>query len=342
MTNKKKISKENLQEITEHESSTIYYIKAFAILSVIAAHVSMITKNSQLEEYITSTWNIIGQIGVICFFTLGGFLYTRKTNDNKPFWEKKFHKLIIPWLICSTLTYIIEILLSGKHATIIRYIKWICGSGTWYYYITVFLFCLFIFKYLYKSNFLLILAIIINIFSIIAKTANLSTNIEWHFLTDYLNPLNWIGYFSFGIIIRKYRLDKKIYKNSKVFIIFFLIALITTHTMIKYQIFTYFHILSLINSIASFFALYYISYWLSEFKFNKHIKKIGTSTYCIYLLHMQIVQYFTTSLPNNIIKHLFSPILSLILMMILINIGIYICKKLPFGKTIKNAVGLNE
>ena len=331
---------ENIEKITNKVSDTIYCIKAFAILSVIAAHVNTLVDKNLMEKCITSIWMIIGQIGVICFFILGGFLYTRNSNDNKYFWKKKFKKLIIPWIICSTITYFVNLILCNKSINLFEYIKWICGSGTWYYYITVFLICLFIFKYLYKSNRLLILIIIINIISIFFKTIGIQTNIEWSFMTDYLNPLNWIGFFSFGIIMRKYRIDKKICNNQIIFIISILLMLTTTYIMIEKQIFTYFHILSVINSVASFFVIYKISYYLTDYKIINYLKQIGCSTYCIYLLHMHIVQYIAIFLPKSIIMYILLPIFSLLTMMIIIQIGKYICNKIPYGKFIKNIVGL--
>lgn len=332
--------KECLQEITEQESVTIYCVKAFAILSVIAAHVNTIVDTSLLEKYITSIWSVVGRVGVICFFIIGGFFYIRRENDAKIFWKKKLLKLIMPWIICSTLTYIYGVVMSGKKLMIFEYVKWIFGSGTWYYYIVVFLFYLLIFKFIYKSNFLLYTTIIINVLALIFKTIGFTINIEWKFLTDYLNPFYWIGFFSVGVIMRKYRLDRKIISNNSIFILCLLGIIFSTYIIINYQIFTYFHILSAINSLLSFVIIYRVSYWLSKFKLVKRIKTIGLSTYCIYLLHMFIVQSFVRLLPDNIFKYLFGPVLSLGVMMILIKIGIFVCDKIPFGSKIKSAVGL--
>ena len=61
--------------ITEKESRIIYYIKAFAIFSVVCAHISLVPENfSTKSQYMCANINEIGAIGVGLFFCVTGFL----------------------------------------------------------------------------------------------------------------------------------------------------------------------------------------------------------------------------------------------------------------------------
>lgn len=323
------------QKLAQRESMAIFCLKAFAILSVIAAHTIILNDSTTINNLITSFWTVFGKDGVITFFITGGFLYYRKDNDNKSYWKKKFFRIILPWIICSFITYIVSIA-GGNDLSFISYLKWIFGYGTWYYYIVMYMFFLFIFKYIYKHNWLLYLLMAINVVSLVLKITVF--NNYWGEL-DYLNPLFWCGYFSLGVLIRRYRLDILLTKKAP-FIIGFIVFILTTTIRCKTGTDTYFHPLSMINALSFYTSFYGISYFLANKKISKYIKPIGASTYCIYLLHMQIVQTTINLIPDGILKFIFAPFIGLTIMMVIIMVANRICKKLPFGDKLKMCFGL--
>ena len=134
-------------------------------------------------------------MGVVCFFILGGFFYKRTKGDTKVFWKKKFDTLILPWFFCSLLTYIIKYLLSGD-ADFVDYIKWIFGVHTWYYYFSVFMICLVLFKFIILSDVAIYGAICINIISLAISSFDIYF-LNNLFLTPYLKFFNWIGFFCY-------------------------------------------------------------------------------------------------------------------------------------------------
>ena len=323
--------------LTDRESTSINIIKAISILSVIAAHTISFSPVNLFSEIISSFWVLFGEVGVIAFFVVGGFLYSRKPHDGKIFWKKKFFRIVVPWFICSLLTYLLTALLNGFN---VSYFKWILGSGTWYYYITIYTLFIFIFKWLYDKDAILWLLIVAQIVSLTLASFGISTTIPLGFFTDYLNPLNWIGYFSFGILIRKYRFDLMLRKQKFIIIISCVLALFLFWILSSKKIFTYFNLLSFLFCLSSFIIITAISYKLATIKNVKYIGTIGTWSYCIYLLHMQIVQFVVRKIPDGWFKLMFSPFIGLIIMIILIIIGLYVCKRIPFGEKIKTWVGL--
>ena len=328
----------NAKELTDRESITINIMKAFSVLSVIAAHVVPFSDVNFFYKAVSSFWCLFGSVGVIVFFVIGGFLYNRKPNDNKVFWKKKFFRIIVPWLVCSSLTYLVAAFLSHNFS-VVSYLKWIIGSRTWYYYITIYMLFLFIFKWFYDKDIILCILIGIQMLSLILVTFGISTTISFGFITDYLNPLHWIGYFSFGILIRKYRLDLTIRKQKHIVVAYVLTFVLLFILSFK-EIFTYFNIFSSMFCLFSLVILTDISYRIASLKIARHIGKIGIWSYCIYLLHMQIAQASISKIPNGIFKLVFAPFICLCIMCLLISVGLFICNKLQFGDKIKKIVGL--
>ena len=105
-------------------------------------------------------------------------------------------------------------------------------------------------------------------------------------------------------------------------------------------VYNYFHITNFLYSVSAFVVLLTLGRKLSETKLSVPIKWIGSSTYCVYLLHMQIVQSVERKLPQKPLFELLSPIIGLGVMMVLIELGKWISRKLPFGDKLRLLVGL--
>ncbi|MBR3691302.1 MAG: acyltransferase [Clostridia bacterium] len=325
--------------LTERESVAINILKAISIFSVIAAHVIVFTDDNLFSRIISSLWILFGEIGVISFFVIGGFLYARKPLDGKAFWQKKFFRIIIPWLMCSSLTHLFFAFTSHTFS-IVEYLKWVFGSGTWYYYIAIYTLFLFIFKWLWNRTAILIILIGLQVISLLLASFGFSLTPPLPFMTDYLNPLHWVGYFSLGILVRTYRLDIRLRAKKSILFAAYLLSPLTALLLMQLKIFTYFNILTSVFCLSSLIIIADLSYRIAVGSAAKSIAKIGTWSYCIYLLHMQIVQFFINRLPGDWFRLLFSPIVGLALMVLFICIGLFLCKKLPFGEKIKLLVGL--
>ena len=175
-------------------SNTLYVIKAFAILSVITAHMTF-SESYPVAEIVRTS---LGQIGVVIFFVVAGYFYSRTKGDNIQFWQRKIKTLIIPWLIFSTLVFLLSSFVFGDPNNLLfGFIKNYFGIGTVYWYMTVLTIMLFVFKYLNKSAFLYS-CIVISLISIFLSILGI---IDYYLvINQYLNVFNWIGFFAFGIL----------------------------------------------------------------------------------------------------------------------------------------------
>ena len=140
-----------------------------------------------------------------------------------------------------------------------------------------------------------------------------------------MNFLNWIGYFALGILLRRgnwidYLTLKSVFAVS--LIGFLMIAFLRIH----YAFYGYFHIVSVFDGLFSFVVFLFISKFLAERFSHDSILEVGKETYCIYLLHMPIVQFTANSIfPHNLFFEIFNPALCLLEMHILILLSKAVC-----------------
>lgn len=327
-------------QFSERESKAFYILKAFSIFSVIAAHVNVIIKTNIFEDLVTSFWNLFGTVGVFCFFLLGGFFYQREESDNCKYWKKKFFTIIIPWLLCATLTYAVFII-SIKQISLLGYVKWILGAGSLYYYVPIFLIYLLIFKYLYKHNWCLIVCIAVNFISLAIYSHGIDYCDKIPFVTRYLNPLNWIGFFAFGILIRKYRWDRVILQKTWSMCVAAISVIVLFIVMWQFNIDSYFHIVTPFWECACCVLLFKIAYLMANYKIAIPFVDMGKWSYGVYLLHIQIVQFVVAVLPKNVIFITLNPIFCFVIMYLLMLILGTIVLLIPKGEKMLLMIGIN-
>lgn len=324
--------------ITPNESRMIGFLQTIAIVSVITAHVVSPASGNGFREAVTSVLSAFGCVGVAVFFVLGGFLYHREPGDTGRFWRKKFHGLILPWLVCSLITYIIKII-TTQQIGLLDYCKWVLGYGTWYYYSTVYVVFLALFRFLKKHDACLYAAIGVNAISLIAATVS-KQYLATPYLSTYLNVFNWIGFFALGVLIRKYRLDRKLLRSIWPLVLSAVLCAAALILMFALDKWGYFSILGMVFELSFAVVLLYIAKAICRFKWAHHIADIGKYTYCIYLLHMPIVQPICARLPGTWALDLVKPLLGFAIMVCLIYVGKKICKLLPFGDSLCRLVGI--
>lgn len=174
---------------------------------MITAHLNFIDNSNLLSSIITHIWAIIARFGVPCFLITGGYYYHREQKDTISFWRKKFFSVLLPWIIASFVTYTISSVFH-KSESIIGYLKWFIGSNSLYYYMTVYVIMLILFKFVTKTPHLIIM-IFLTFGSLVLEQMKIYNDYGHTFMTRYLNPLNWVGFFAFGILIRRFGLEKK-------------------------------------------------------------------------------------------------------------------------------------
>ncbi len=325
--------------LTDRERRAISLLRVFSILSVIAAHVNVIaSEGDMLRGVVTRFWDAFGQVGVIGFLIIGGFLYHREPGDGSRFWKKKLTTVVLPWAVCSLLTYAVSVILTGQ-VSLLGYVKWIFGYGTWYYYFTIYMIFILLFGWLSKKEILLYICMALTVVAIAFNTfAPLLS--ETLCPAPYLNPLHWVGFFALGILARKYRWDRVLTDHPITFAVSFALAVGTLICLYLFQGFGYFHLLSVPWELFAAVTLWGLSFALAGCRHVGFWAAAGDDTYCVYLLHMQIVQFVTARLPSNLLFDLANPIIATLGMILLVAVCKKLVRLLPFGDFLCRLVGL--
>jgi len=323
------------ERISDRDSGALYFVKAFAILAAVAAHASIIVEAPAASVVITRLWDMISTISVGNFFLVGGILYVRSAGDSAAFWRKKAKYMILPWLFCAAVTCTFRGLM-GYPSNALGYLRWILGIGTWYYYITMYVFLLAFFKPIYNSVPALLACVGVTVVSVTLKARFVEIPVDTWVQSEYLNPMYWVGFFALGILLRKQGLRLKKWTVAAGFLVFAVSAVV----VYRNWIYNYFHIVNFIYSVSAFVVLLTLGRWLAGTRLLGPIKWIGSATYCIYLTHMQIVQSVARKLPATPLFHFLAPIIGVAVMMVLIEVGKWMTRKLPFGDKLRLLVGL--
>ncbi len=199
------------------KKSGIYYLKAFAIISVVCAHISVVPEYfSFSSKYVCNLIYEVGSIGVGLFFAASGYLFYCSSRRNASVIEvmkDKAYKLGVPWLISATFVYIYESIRKG--GSIRNYFLSICGYGSSYWYLSVLFILYIIYYYVSKSKkerMLLIVFPLLTIISIVLRGLSVVPNSVWGV---YLNVFNWLIFFEMGIVFFKYKsfITNRVLKN---------------------------------------------------------------------------------------------------------------------------------
>lgn len=297
-------------------SKQLYVGKVFAILSVICAHMTLTIDKGQTGWLADKIIAVYGTIGVAFFFLCAGYYYHREKGDSVVFWKKKLKGIILPWIICSVLTYILNVILSSQAYSIIGQIKWTMGYMTWYYFVPVLLFSFMWFSSL-NNIYWLYITILISIVSNILTIAKIWWVTDW--CTPYTNPFNWLIFFALGIMWRKKeKYLKKIVSKSSLVVISSVVFVDIYVLWIFYNVeISYWNFFSLFFEILGCIVILYLAWYLRKISC---LQRLGKNTFFIYLIHMQIAGIINTRLPQNPFFYLFKPLIVLAFMWGLVEV----------------------
>lgn len=320
--------------LSSTDSTALYFVKAYAILVVIAAHISFISYETPLRNVVTRLWDMLSTTGVGSFLIVGGILYIRAPGDSLRFWSRKAKSLILPWIFCFLLTSLYRAL-RGHIDAPAEYLRAFLGLNSTMYFISMYVFCLGFFKLVGSGTLVLVGCIALSA-AALAAAPRCPGGMLRELLTSHVNPVNWIGFFALGILLRKRGLRWHKGWNWAAL----LTAVAIGIPVFRNNIFTYFHIFNTIFSVSVFFLLFSLGRKIAATSLEQPVRRIGQSTYCIYLLHIVCLAPIPGWIPDSIWKDVFLPVVGLAVMMLLIELGSWITRRLPFGETLRNLVGL--
>lgn len=311
----------------------IYKIKGLAILSVVIAH-TPIYVNSKVSQIISNLYSTIGAIGVPIFLFISGYLFNVKNLNIRSFLSKKINTVIIPWLFCSSIVYIISSYFGrgNEKINIMGYINFIFGNGSLFYYMSI-LFILYISMfYIVKSKITIYIVIALSSISIYLTASGVFANINL-----YLNPFNFAIYFALGILLKdnlEKIIDLSTSRRNIIALIFIIMLFITaTKNMGGYA-----GVMTIPFSIISFLSI--ISIINSKLIEILNIKSIGEFSFTIYLLHMPIAGIINIMCRNILMLNIIKFLLVIAIMKIGINIIFYLSSKMKIFIYLNKLIGI--
>ena len=237
-------------------SVRLYALKAFAVLTVILAHSAY---TSVQNAFIVRLLGALSSVGVVVFFVLSGYFYKNYDRGFLFFLKKKILWLIVPWAFWGVATYAVNFLRKDFSFTFLNFLNYMIGNGSYLYFMTVLTVLFLICYFLYKFDVFNYVMICVTIASIIVTSLDL---LPW--LYPYLNIFNWVGFFSAGILAKKYDLLRRWLDAKLILHICLLILSLAGWTLLlifgKKAYNYYWFDLSLVNEISLFIVLIEISF----------------------------------------------------------------------------------
>lgn len=189
--------------IDKEKSNLIYTVKALAIFSVVCAHcTSLNEEQSTLSMYLNQFLNYLGTFGVPVLFVISGFFFYKNEKGFLAFWKNKLLTIIVPWVFCETFLWLYVVIRKGG----ISFYNWflfLIGYNHTTYYLTVLIFFFLLFWFI-KDTPIIIAFMILGGVTLVSTGWNLPLSILNNvFGTAYLNPFNWMFYFSAGMLMAK-------------------------------------------------------------------------------------------------------------------------------------------
>ncbi len=332
-------------------NNTFYVLKFFAILAVVMAHsVYTLIPN----DMVVKVFNSFGRCGVIIFFIISGYYFRKEKYENV--WQllkAKLKTIVIPWIIWGLAIYCTRFTSTGLYFNLKEIILWLLGFGTYLYFLTIYILLLCIFQLLPNKSVIQVILILCTLINVYLVAGNVgpysilkSTNVqsELIYLSTYLNIFNWIGFFALGLLMRKKNIFESInlwdfkYKNiiKKIITIFIILLLIVMILVEKGN--TYWTNYSIWIEMSFFVILFQVSKLLKDVKY---IQEIGKITMPIYLIHFLIEGFiFNKVLPESIIMGLIRPLISVLIIYWLLQLGLFISKKIHLQRLYTTVFGL--
>lgn len=203
----------------------------------------------------------------------------------------------MPWLIWGTLAYLIAFVLKATNMSIGNYLSYLCGVGTWLYYVPMYLIINVIFTKWNNCAFLYSSIAITLFFLTLAAFVKNNTLISLPSYYLFLNPFNWFGFYAIGILMQK---NKTIFEIKTVYILIvslFLVLIPAIYLFYSDHDVNYWNPVSMIFECGMFYLIFALS---TKVGFLMFFKEMGKQSYVLYFLHMQFGISVTNKLLNNI------------------------------------------
>lgn len=192
-----------------------------------------------------------------------------------------------------------------------EYFSFLSGHGTWLYYIPVYLIIRILFNSLNLNDIQILmimsLSIVMNIVTYALPNAMLSIN---DVCTPWQNPLNWIGYFAFGMLCRRHEsasTQMSKFKGAQGIVVVTLFFLLVLAILITKNKVNYWNPIAIPLQYTSILLIFNISTLIYR---NKFLQVFGQNSLLLYLIHIQ----FGIAISNRLFGLISLPEIAILLM----------------------------
>ena len=352
-TGKQLIIKETKKD--NKNNRVIYFdiLNVLACICVVFLHMNGIVHGySEARAWKTAlVFETICYWAVPIFVMLSGatLLEYRKRYDTKIFFKKRFMKVLIPWIIWSLITFIIN----NKNIDIIKFVKdfiYCRIEGIyWFFPLILYLYCIIPILSVFTQRkeyrkILKAIFIFIFVFEGILNTICVIFNKNFPTIFNYcLEQNGYIMFLILGYLLSTTELTKK--KRIIIYILGVLSVLIryiytycfsTKEGILNRDLFNYCSIISVLLATAVFVFIKNVNWdkFLSKVHINsKVIANISSCSFGVYLIHMIVKREFTDLLNLDVYSIGYRTIGAVGIYIICLII-VYIIKKIPILKKI--------
>lgn len=272
------------KRIDVSESEAMWYMKAVAVIAIVACHCTHVSENAGLINQLTTKFfDYWISYGVpIFYFIAGFFMHVDNTRESRMyFWKSKLKSIIIPWICTGTAVWLYIVIRKGG-ASLEYWARYLFLRESYLYFLTDLLGFYILFFALYKKkNWMIGIGVLWIIIAVYGEMYQVSWMISNVARVDF--PIVNLGLFYAGIITRKHMLQRY-FCDVKwgCMIIPFIIIRYTQLYIWKTSAGIF---VNMGGCLCIIIALYSTCYRLTETGY-KCLKKLGKNSFAIYLLHM--------------------------------------------------------
>lgn len=269
-------------------SETVTYARAIALVSIVSAHIQFATT---AYEPIVRAYRIIASIGVVLYMIIAGYYYRPAHYGSiVGMAKRKLTTIVLPWFCLGTTGYLYKAILSGN-LSLGEYFNFLLGNGSYLYYLSILSLCFVLFFY-FHGRWFCILCIFVTMGSLYMTQAGLlNAAISKLGITNYLNLLNWIGFFALGVLLQRNEPDR-LYQRITKYRLYSICAFMLVYGFVFWKniptgYFSKFGwMLELLGATAFIAIASYIP------KNCRLIKKIAGYSFTVYLVHFMVIGLF--------------------------------------------------
>ncbi len=268
--------------IDREQSSSIWNMKAFAVVAIIACHCCHVSENaSKINVISTEFLNYWIGYGVPVFYFLSGYLFTCDKRGILHFVRKKLMTIFVPWIVAGTTVWLYIVFRKGG-MTFDCWMDYLFLRGSYLYFLTDLVLYFLIFYPVKKYP---VLRYLMGVYLCGGLFVDTVLRFDWYLPLHVLKlPFSYMIVFYFGIVVREHDVLKEFSQRKWVAMlaVFIMIRWLELHEILPEQLNEVIYLAGVFSLIASLYAFCHL---LVE-KEVTYVIVLGRYSFPLYLLHM--------------------------------------------------------